>query len=196
MKISTTIRAGLVAAALAFAALLPAKALAQSPNTDTYFYTPGGGGVNGALGMCLNNASPPRAVPCSSLGVLPSPVGVLPLPFNPTSGAMATSIAGNGTGSTGAVVGTLAGAASKTTYLCDFDVSAIGGTANVGPVVIAGLLGGSRTYQMTSAAAAVLLSKSFNPCLPASAANTPITITTTADGTATAVDVNSSGYQY
>ena len=35
----------------------------------------------------------------------------------------------------------------------------------------------------------------FNPCIPASAANTAITVTTTANGTATAVDVNSWGYQ-
>jgi hypothetical protein len=107
----------------------------------------------------------------------------------------ATPIQGNGTGSTGAVVGTLAGAAAKTTYLCDFDVSAIGGTAAVGPITVAGLLGGSKVYQLSSSAAGVNFSKSFNPCLPASAVNTAITITTTADGTATAVDVNSSGYQ-
>lgn len=167
---------------------------AQSPNTDTYFYTPGGSGVNGAIGMCLNAQN--KAVPCSSAGVLPSPVAVAPYPFNAATGVSASPVAGNATGSTGAVVGTLAGAASKTTYLCDFDVSAIGGTAAVGPIVVAGLLGGSRTYQLSASAAGVFLSKSFNPCLPASAANTPITITTTADGTATAVDVNSSGYQF
>jgi len=107
----------------------------------------------------------------------------------------ATPIQGNGVGTTGAVVGTLAGAASKTTYLCDFDISAIGGTAAVGPVTVAGLLGGSKVYQLSSSAAGVTLSKSFSPCIPASAVNTAITITTTANGTATAVDVNSSGYQ-
>ena len=50
---------------------LSATARAQSPNTDTYFYTPGGGGVNGSLGMCLDSNK--HAVPCSSAGVLPSP---------------------------------------------------------------------------------------------------------------------------
>jgi hypothetical protein len=107
-----------------------------------------------------------------------------------------TAIQGNAAGTTGAVVGTLAATAGKTTYICDFDVSAIGGTAAVGPVTVAGLLGGSKVYQLTSSAAGVLLSKKFDPCYPASAQNTAITITTTADGTATAVDVNSSGYQY
>jgi hypothetical protein len=107
----------------------------------------------------------------------------------------ATAITGNGTGTTGAVVGTLAGAVSKTTYLCGFDVSAIGGTAAVGPITVAGLIGSSMVYQMSSSAAGNTFSRSYSPCIPASAANTPITVTTTADGTATAVDVNSWGYR-
>lgn len=106
-----------------------------------------------------------------------------------------TPIQGNAAGTTGAVVGTLAGVAAKTTYICDFDVSGIGGTAALGPVTVAGLLGGSKVYQLSASAAGVTFSKSFSPCLPASAVNTAITITTTADGTATAVNVNSSGYQ-
>lgn len=110
---------------------------------------------------------------------------------------VATPIAGNSTGTTGAVVGTLAAAAAKTTYLCDFDISALGTASSIGPIVVAGLLGGSKTYQMGTLATGTqqLISKNFNPCIPASAANTAITITTTADATATAVDVNSSGYQ-
>jgi hypothetical protein len=100
-----------------------------------------------------------------------------------------------GTGTTGAVVGTLAAAAAKTTYICGFDVSAIGGTAAVGPIVVAGLKGGSFTYYLASTAAGNLLGRTFTPCLPASAVNTAITVTTTADGTASNVGVNSYGYQ-
>ena len=44
-----------------------------------------------------------------------------------------TAISGNATGTTGAVVGTLAGTTGKTTYISGFTVSAIGGTAAVGP---------------------------------------------------------------
>ncbi len=103
---------------------------------------------------------------------------------------------GNATGSTGAVVGTLAAVASVTNFICGFNVSAIGGTAAVGPVTIAGLIGSSQVYQANSSiAGGVALSANFNPCIPASAVNTAITVTTTADGTATAVDVNSWGYQ-
>jgi len=104
-------------------------------------------------------------------------------------------IGGNASGTTGAVVGTLAAAANKLTYLCDFDISAIGGAAAVGPIVVAGGIGGSKTYQLTASATGAFLSKNFNPCLQSSAVNTAITITTTADATATAVNVNSSGYQ-
>jgi hypothetical protein len=174
--------------------LFAAPALAQSPNTDTYFYTPGGGGVNGALGMCLNTSN--KAVPCSAANVVPSPVALAPFPVNPVTQVAATPISGNAAGTTGAVVGTLAGVAAKTTYICGFNVQAIGGTAAVGPITIAGLTSTSQVYQgSSSAAGGTVASASFSPCIPASAVNTPITITTTADGSATAVDVNSWGYQ-
>jgi hypothetical protein len=107
-----------------------------------------------------------------------------------------TQISGNAAGTTGAVVGTLAAAANKTTFICGFNVQAIGGTAAVGPITVAGLVGSSQVYQgSSSAAGGSVASVIFTPCLPASAVNTAITTTTTADGTATAVDVNSWGYQ-
>ncbi len=106
------------------------------------------------------------------------------------------AITGNATGSTGAVVGTLAAAAAKTTYICGFSVSAIGGTATVGPITIAGTITSSLVYQLASTASGNLLTQGFSPCIPASAVNTAITITTTADGTASGVDVNSWGFQF
>lgn len=108
-----------------------------------------------------------------------------------------TQIAGNASGSTGAVVGTLAAAAGKLTYICGFNVQALGGVASVGPVVIAGLIGSSQTYQtgVNSTSVAQVAAATFTPCIQSSAPNTAITITTTADGTATAVNVNAWGYQ-
>jgi hypothetical protein len=41
----------------------------------------------------------------------------------------------------------------------------------------------------------VTLAQNFTPCIPATGTNTAITTTTTADGTASAVAVNSWGYQ-
>lgn len=116
-----------------------------------------------------------------------------PLPVNLTSPG--AGITGNATGTTGAVVGTLAAATGKTTYICGFDVTAVGGTAQVGPITVAGLVGGSATYYLASSAAGVVLPVRYTPCIPGSTVNTAITITTTADGTASAVTVNSWGYQ-
>ena len=52
-------------------------------------------------------------------------------------------------------------------------------------------------FQGTAGAlgASGLPTQTFTPCIPASAVNTAITITTTADASATAVDVNSWGFQ-
>ncbi len=126
-----------------------------------------------------------------------SAVPTAPASQYPTNATTTTPapITGNATGTTGAVVGTLAAAASVTTHICGFNVSAIGGTAAVGPVTVAGLVGSSQVYQLTATAGGVMLQQTFNPCIPASAVNTAITVTTTADGTATAVDVNSWGYR-
>ena len=102
---------------------------------------------------------------------------------------------GLGTGTTGAVVGTLAASASHTTYICGFNVSAIGGSAAVGPITIAGTVTGSMIFQLTSSTTGASTGTTFSPCIPASAANTTITVTTTADGSASAVDVQSWGFQ-
>ena len=71
---------------------LATAAKAQS-NTDTYFYTPGGGGVNGAVGMCLNTSN--KAVPCNAANVQPQPVTVV-------GGSGSTSTANQGTAGTNA----------------------------------------------------------------------------------------------
>jgi hypothetical protein len=161
----------------------------------------------------LSGAAQPQTIAITTCGVVPPgganiTAGAASPQFVDTQGRFcvnaallsqyptgATPVTGNATGTTGAVVGTLAGVAGKTTYICGFDVSAIGGTAAVGPITVAGLTGSSMVYQLSSSAAGVTFSRTFTPCVPASAANTAITITTTADGTATAVDVNSWGYQ-
>ena len=101
-------------------------------------------------------------------------------------------ITGNATGSTSAVVGTLVAVANKTTYICGFSVSSTGSAA-ISPITVAGIVGSSMVFQNLSAGAGIL-QQAFYPCVPASAPNTAITITTTADGTATAVNVNSWGF--
>lgn len=119
----------------------------------------------------------------------------LPVSFGTEYPSGATPITAHATGTTGSVVATLAAAVGKTTYISGFDVSAIGGTAAVGPIVVAGLTGGSFTYNLNSSAGGTTLSIKYQPSIPGSAANTAITVTTTADGTASAVAVNAWGYQ-
>ena len=146
--------------------------------------------------MILETRSPRSCRPARRLSILPVAALflsalILPARSQPVIVPIETAIA---SGTTGAVVATLATIPGKTTWLCGFDVSAIGGTAAVGPVTVTGLIGGTFTYQLTSAAAGVTLGRTFTPCIPASAQNTTIVITTTADGTASAVNVQAWGY--
>lgn len=100
---------------------------------------------------------------------------------------------GNGTGTVGAVVGTLTALTGRTASLCGFSVNAVG-TGAIGPITIAGLLGGSQVWQLTATTTGATVGTTFTPCIPASAASTNITVTTSADASATAVEVNSWGY--
>ena len=109
--------------------------------------------------------------------------------------AGATVLTGNSTGTTGAVVGSLGAALGKTTYICGFSVSAIGGTATVGSITIAGTITALLVYNMASTVAGNTLSVTFLPCIPASATNTAITTTTTEDASASAVAVNLWGFR-
>jgi hypothetical protein len=112
----------------------------------------------------------------------------------PTIAGAVAAIAAVGTGTTGAVTATLAGVVGRVNYLCGFDISATGGSATISPISVTGLLGGTFTYQGISAGGAPF-QHAFNPCVPASAANTAIAVSTTANGTATAVNVNAWGFQ-
>jgi hypothetical protein len=107
-----------------------------------------------------------------------------------------TPLVAKGSGTTAAITGTLTPAATATAYVCGFSVSAIGGTANPGPLVLSGILNGPFTYQMpvNSATNGQTFTQTFSPCLPASAVNTAIVMTTTAAAGATATDVNIWGY--
>ena len=97
------------------------------------------------------------------------------------------------TGTTGAVVATLPAVAGQFTYLCNLKVSAAG-SATISPITIAGVQGGSWIVQGISAGGAPYEPTGWSPCLRSNAVNTAITITTTADATATAVDVQASGF--
>jgi hypothetical protein len=110
--------------------------------------------------------------------------------------ASSVPISTSSSGSTGAVTVTLPNQPLYTTFICGFDVSAIGGTAPVGPITVSGLVSGTTfTYQMSSSPAGNTFSRDYDPCIPANDNQTAIVIKTTANPTATAVSVNAWGMQ-
>lgn len=165
--------------------------------------------ASGTVALCMDSAG--RAVPPALCDQTPSIARPLQpaatehratvVTISPNSGASnpfpanATPTTAVGVGTTGAVTATMAATPGKTNWVCSVQVSALGGTATVGPITIAGLKGGNTlTYQMASTASGNFLVIPFQPCFPASAVNTAIAAATTADGTATGVDVNITGY--
>ena len=160
-------------------AVVPWDGPAAAEQANSYCNVPGASGAA-------------QWVPCQAKAPLAVTQG------GPASGQTAFTAAAAGT--TGAVTLTIAAVAAKTNYLCGFDVSAIGGTAAVGPITLVGLagVGGTATtltYQLASAAGGALLSEKFSPCAPANSTSLAVVITTTADGTASAVNVNAWGFQ-
>jgi hypothetical protein len=109
----------------------------------------------------------------------------------------AVPLTATATGTTAATVATLAGTAGKTTFICGFTISADATTAIAGAATVTGTISGSLNYiqNVGAATAAGVLTQTFNPCIPASAANTAIAITSAAAGIAGNTSVNGWGYQ-
>lgn len=100
-----------------------------------------------------------------------------------------------------AAAATLNAAAGKTTYISGFQVTSGGATAaSLKSVSVTGLLGGTATYTIGVVAGATLpnahLIVTFNPPIPASAANTAIVVTVPALGAGnTNATVTAHGFQ-
>lgn len=140
----------------------------------------------------VNGVATPSCQPVGVSNPLPTTGGASQYPTNATTGAVATPKASVGSGTTGAVTASLGAVAGQTNYLCSFSVSAAG-TGNESPITVTGVLGGTLTYQVVAAGGAPFV-RNFTPCLPASAVNTAIAISTTADASATAVNVDLQGF--
>lgn len=107
-----------------------------------------------------------------------------------------TPQAQSATGTTGAVSATLPAIQGQYEYFCLLKISTIGGTATISPITLSGLQGGNFIIQGVNSSVA---GNTYEPvplvqCLRAATPNTAITATTTADGTATSVNVYISGY--
>lgn len=142
MSMRTLLLRLLVCVALALSAL---PALAQSPNTENYFYTPSGSGVNGAVGMCLNASS--KAVSCTDPTALPSTATPTP---NLNTGALITHTAASA-GVNGADQSNLSGNAITIVV----NITAITGTTPTLTVTLQGKDAASGVYYTILASAAL-----------------------------------------
>jgi len=133
--------------------------------------------------------NPQGAIPVYSTGAVDYPIASTPI--TNSSGNVANA----------AAVATLAGVASKTTYITGFELTSAGSTAgSVVTATIAGVIGGTMSYTYVAAtgasAASGPLIVSFSKPIPANATNTAIVVTLPALGSgntnATAV---AHGYQ-
>lgn len=153
-----------------------------------------GGSIAGGSGASSNSL---RVAPATDRNF-----GVSPYPWSTTADTTATPItATSGNVANGAAVATLAGAASKTTYITGFILTAAGATAGLAVnVTLAGVIGGTMTFTFVAPAGVLVAAQPlvvmFATPIPASAANTAIVLTLPALGAGnTNASANAFGYQ-
>lgn len=102
------------------------------------------------------------------------------------------------TGTTAATAATLTGAASVTTYVCGFSIRANATAAATANSTLAGTISGTLNFTQWTAPLASgigITEMIFSPCVPASAANTSIVLTSAAPGAGGVVSVSLWGYK-
>lgn len=112
--------------------------------------------------------------------------------------AGSTAITASATGTTAATAATLAGVAAKTTHICGAVIRANATAAATGNATIAGTITATMNFTQWTAPLASGLGEvnvTFTPCVPASAVNTGIVVTSAAPGTGGTVSVSAWGYQ-
>jgi hypothetical protein len=122
------------------------------------------------------------------------------LPSSPTSAfpAGATPITAAAQGTTASTTATLAAVAGKTTYICGWSIDADATAAVVGNMTVTGTVGGTLTRRqgvanVTNGTDATW--SAYSPCIPASAANTAISVNSAAAGTGGNTTVTAWGFQ-
>ena len=136
------------------------------------------------------------AQPARAYSGCPDPTNV----FSPTlSQYPCTPITATNTGTTAAVAATLAAVAAKTTYLCGFSITATATAATAGNATVVGTVTGNLNFVMgvaaTATSGAANTSQTFAPCVPATAANSAIQITSFAAGAGGIAAVSAWGFQ-
>ena len=110
--------------------------------------------------------------------------------------AGATPIAASNTGTISATSLTLSTGASVTTYICGYSIRANATAAATGNATVTGTISSMNFTQWTAPNASGLgiNEQIFVPCIPASAANTGIVVTSAAPGTGGVVSVTAWGF--
>lgn len=141
----------------------------------------------GYTGSDGNATWAPEVALASSSGSI-SAANPLPVSGNPTSlSPNQTFASASATGANSAIAPALPAVAGKTNYIMGFNVTADGSTtATAGTVTLTGLLGGTLSFAFSwptgAAIGAVPLTVQFPFPIPASAANTAITLNVPAGG--------------
>lgn len=154
------------------------------------------------LGQTTKSASVPVAIASDQLGGA-APANSVPIvlssqyPVNSVT-TTPTAVTATTTGTTAATAASLGATASVTNYVCGFTITADATALATGTATLSGTISGSLNYLQTIVAVTSgtsQLSQNFSPCIPASAANTAITITSAAAGTGGNTIVNIWGYR-
>lgn len=109
-----------------------------------------------------------------------------------------TAVTISATGTTLATVATIPAVASVTNYICGFSIRSNATAAATGTATLAGVIVATMSYAHWTAPLASgigITEQQFNPCIPASAANTAIVITSPAPGAGGTVSVTAWGYK-
>jgi hypothetical protein len=110
-----------------------------------------------------------------------------------------TVVTNSATGTTGSTVATLPAAVNQITYLCGFRILANATGAATGNAAVTNTTGGTLNFtQWTAPLASGIgnINEEFSPCIPATASNTTIVVTSAAPGSGGVISVTAWGYQY
>jgi hypothetical protein len=115
----------------------------------------------------------------------------------PQLGAYYSALSPSTTGTTGVVSATLPASASVTNYICGYKITSTATGATSGTATITGTATGtlSVVQGVGLSPAVVTTDDKFNPCIPASAVNTAITVNSIAAGTGGVTAVYVWGYR-
>jgi hypothetical protein len=157
-------------------------------------------------GQAVMAGSLPVVVASDQTGIpIKGVAGAVPVPFAlntqyPINSVTTspTPVTASATGTSAATAATLAATASVTNFVCGFTITADATALATGTATLSGTVNGSLSYLQTITAitnGTSILTQTFSPCIPASAAATAITITSAPAGTGGNTIANIWGYR-